>query len=105
MLTVDKLRCKPKRFHPFTGLTPDEFDTLLLRVESVYAAAQESRLNYPCRQRALGAGHPFTLPVAERLPLIFSRLIILCRRRNSFSESRNDHADIIGGLADVRHFD
>ena len=54
MLTVDKLRCKPKRFHPFTGLTPDEFDTLLLRVESVYAAAQESRLNYPCRQRALG---------------------------------------------------
>lgn len=78
MLTLDKLRCKPKHFHAFTGLTLDEFDTLLPRVEAVYAAAQESRLNYPCRQRAIGAGHPFTLPVAERLlmTLIYWRVYL-----------------------------
>jgi hypothetical protein len=70
MLTLEKLRRKPEKFHAFTGLTPDEFDTVLAGVEPVYAAAQETRRNYPCRRRAVGAGHLFTLSVAERLLLV-----------------------------------
>ena len=70
MLTLEKLRRKPEKFHAFTGLTPDEFDTVLAGVEPVYAAAQETQRNHPCRRRAVGAGHLFTLSVAERLLLV-----------------------------------
>lgn len=66
---MEKLRRKPEKFHAFIGLTPDEFDTVLVGVETVYPAAHEARLNHPGRRRAMGAGHPFTLPVAERLLL------------------------------------
>jgi hypothetical protein len=67
MLTVKRLRRQPEKFHAFTGLTVDEFDTLLAGVEPAYAVAHESRLNHPGRRRAMGAGHPFTLPLAERV--------------------------------------
>lgn len=70
MLTVEKLRCQPKKFHAFTGLTPDEFDTLFAALDPVYQAAHEARRDHPCRRRALGAGHPFRLPVAERLLMV-----------------------------------
>src|SRR5215210_7394359 len=41
MLTVKKLRRKPKHFHNFTGLTPEQFDQLLLALEPLYEEAQE----------------------------------------------------------------
>jgi hypothetical protein len=47
MLTVKKLRRKPKHFHNFTGLTPEQFDQLLLALEPLYEEAQEERLENP----------------------------------------------------------
>jgi hypothetical protein len=44
MLTVNKLRRKPKHFHNFTGLTPQHFDELLLAVEPLYEQAEHKRL-------------------------------------------------------------
>ena len=78
MLTVEKLRRKPHHFHAFTGLSPDEFDTVLMAVQPRYAADQEQRLNHAGRQRRSGAGHPFTLPLAERLlmSLIYWRVYL-----------------------------
>jgi len=67
MFTIEKLRRKPQHFHAFTGLTPDEFDTILNAVQPHYDACQEQRLNHPGRQRQSGAGHPFNLPLAARL--------------------------------------
>lgn len=67
MLTVKKLRRKPKHFHNFTGLTPEHFDELLAALEPLYERAEEERLVNPDRLRPRGAGHKFNLDLPERL--------------------------------------
>lgn len=67
MLTVKKLKRKPEQFHAFTGLTPQEFDKLLAGVEPVYQGREQARHEKDDRRRQVGGGHPFTLPLAERL--------------------------------------
>jgi len=78
MLTVKKLRRKPKHFHNFTGLTPERFDELLTAVEPLYEQAQEERLFTPNRLRARGAGRNFDLELPERLlmSLMYFRLYV-----------------------------
>jgi hypothetical protein len=78
MLTVKKLRRKPKHFHNFTGLTPEQFDQLLLALEPLYEEAQEERLENPNRLRSRGAGRKFELELPERLlmSLMYFRLYI-----------------------------
>jgi len=78
MLTVKKLRRKPKHFHNFTGLTPEHFDRLLLSLEPLYQEAQEERLKNPKRLRARGAGRNFELELPERLlmSLMYFRLYV-----------------------------
>ena len=80
MLTVSRLRRKPRHFHCFTGLTPAEFDSLLSEVVPVYEGTEQHkvtmRLRLPNRLRKEGAGRPFVLPLPERLlmGLIYLRL-------------------------------
>src|SRR5215210_5729963 len=78
MLTVKKLRRKPKHFHNFTGLTPEQFDELLLALEPLYERAEQERLENPTRLRARGAGRNFDLELPERLlmSLMYFRLYI-----------------------------
>jgi hypothetical protein len=78
MLTAKKLRRKPKHFHNFTGLTPGQFDELLVALELLYEQAEEERLDNPNRLRARGAGHKFNLELPERLlmSLMYFRLYI-----------------------------
>jgi hypothetical protein len=78
MLTVNKLRRKPKHFHNFTGLTPEQFDQLLMALEPLYKAAEERRLSDPNRLRSRGAGRNFNLELPERLlmSLMYFRLYI-----------------------------
>jgi hypothetical protein len=78
MLTAKKLRRKPKHFHNFTGLTPEQFDELLVALEPLYEQAEEERLDNPNRLRARGAGHKFNLELPERLlmSLMYFRLYI-----------------------------
>jgi hypothetical protein len=78
MLSVKKLRRKPKHFHNFTGLTPQQFDELLTALEPLYKQAEEERLKNPNRLRARGGGNSFNLDLAERLlmSLMYFRLYI-----------------------------
>jgi hypothetical protein len=78
MMTVARLRRKPRHFHSFTGLTVREFDRLLLEVEPTYAAHLHERRDRPERRRAVGGGHGFSLPVADRLllGLVYLRLYV-----------------------------
>jgi Helix-turn-helix of DDE superfamily endonuclease len=78
MLTVKKLRRKPKHFHNFTGLTPEQFDQLLLVLKPLYEQAEQERLENPNRLRARGAGRNFNLELPERLlmSLMYFRLYI-----------------------------
>lgn len=54
MITVDKLRRKPKHFHNFTGLSPWRFDELLLDLEPLYEQAEKERLENPECRRSYG---------------------------------------------------
>jgi DDE superfamily endonuclease/Helix-turn-helix of DDE superfamily endonuclease len=78
MLSVKKLRRKPKHFHNFTGLTPEQFDQLLLVLKPLYEQAEQERLENPNRLRARGAGRNFNLELPERLlmSLMYFRLYI-----------------------------
>jgi len=78
MFSVAHLRRKPRHFHRFTGLTPIEFDHLLAQCEPAYQEALRQQREGSQRQRAVGAGHPFALPVAERLllGLMYLRLYV-----------------------------
>lgn len=78
MLTVKKLRRKPKHFHNFTGLTPQQFDELLAALEPLYEQAEQERLENPDRLRARGAGRNFNLRLPERLlmSLMYFRLYV-----------------------------
>jgi hypothetical protein len=78
MLTVKKLRRKPKHFHNFTGLTPEQFDELLAALEPLYAQAEHERLENPNRLRSRGAGRKFNLELPERLlmSLMYFRLYL-----------------------------
>ena len=78
MITLAKLRRKPRHFRAFTGLTVTEFDTLLSEVAPAYEAAELSKRQRPGRQGALGSGHPFRLDLPERLllGLMYLRLYV-----------------------------
>lgn len=76
MITVTKLRCKPRHFQKFTGVTVAEFDQIYAQVEPAYEAALQLQRNSP--QRQPGAGRPFTLGLPERLlmTLMYLRLYL-----------------------------
>jgi hypothetical protein len=67
MITVAKLRRKPRHFQAFTGVSVAEFDQLLAQVVPAYEAHQHRRRNRGGQQRPPGVGHPFTLGMPERL--------------------------------------
>jgi hypothetical protein len=78
MITVKKLRRKPKHFHNFTALTPEQFDVLLTALQPLYEQAEDERLSNPNRLRARGAGRNFDLELPERLlmSLMYFRLYV-----------------------------
>jgi hypothetical protein len=78
MLNYDKLYRKPAIFRSFTGLKVPEFDALYTKIDEKYPEYEEKRLYREDRQRAVGAGHPFSLDLRERLLmlLIYHRLYV-----------------------------
>ncbi len=78
MITVAKLRRKPSQFRSLTGLTVAEFDELFALFAPAYETARLSRRCPAGRLREAGAGHPFALPLAERLlmALLYFRLYL-----------------------------
>ena len=76
MITVAKLRCKPRHFQKFTGLTVAEFDRVLCAFTIEYERAEQQRRVRADRKRAIGAGRPFNLELPERLlmGLVYLRL-------------------------------
>lgn len=78
MITVAKLRRKPRHFQAFTGVSVTEFDQLLAEVAPAYASDQQRRRNRGDQQRHPGVGHPFALALPERLlmGLMYLRLYV-----------------------------
>lgn len=80
MLTHKKLSKKPKQFLSFTGVTLQQFDTILQDVKKKYRSTEKTRLSKRKRQRKIGAGHPFDLSIEDKLVmlLVYYRLYITC---------------------------
>jgi hypothetical protein len=70
MLNYKVLSKKPPVFRNFTGLELQEFDTLNSKIEEQYPAYEQKRLARQDRKRAIGAGHPFNLPLTDRLLML-----------------------------------
>jgi hypothetical protein len=63
---LKRLMASPKTFHSLTGLTPDQFDLLVEKVEPLYWQADKQwRAKRPNRIRKTGAGRKNGLSVAE----------------------------------------
>lgn len=54
---------------PFTGLTISQFDRLLGQIANAYPPFNAKRLARPSRQRRVGGGSAFRLPLSDR-PLL-----------------------------------
>jgi hypothetical protein len=78
MLNYDALSRKPLIFKSFTGLQVSEFDALYTKTQDSHASYEEKRLHRKDRKRKIGAGHPFKLPLKDRLVmlLMYHRLYI-----------------------------
>ncbi len=78
MISVAKLRRKPRHFQAFTGLSVLEFDQLLAQVTSAYEAALRQQRHRDDRIRQPGAGRQFALDLPERLlmGLMYLRLYV-----------------------------
>lgn len=78
MLNYNTLSIKPLNFKSFTGLEVPEFDAIYTKIRESYTAYEEKRLHRDDRKRRVGAGHPFKLPLRERLVmlLIYHRLYV-----------------------------
>ena len=70
MLNYSALSKKPAHFRNFSGLKIAEFDTLNLAIKEKYPAFEHKRLQRQNRKRVVGAGHPFILPLTDRLLML-----------------------------------
>lgn len=78
MLSVIRLRRKPKHFMNFTGLTPEQFDALLEAVRPEYEVQERARKGGKGRRRGIGGGRKFKLALAQRrlMSLVYYRLYV-----------------------------
>jgi len=70
MLNYSTLSKKPAHFRNFSGLEITEFDTLNIAIKEKYPAFEHKRLQRQDRKRKIGAGHPFILPLTDRLLML-----------------------------------
>ena len=78
MLNYKILSNRLSIFRSITGLEVPEFDSFHANVEAKYHEYETKRLSRKNRKREVGAGHPYKLPLQERLLmlLIYYRLYI-----------------------------
>ena len=67
MFTATQLQKRPAAFQRLTGVTPEEFDSIVEAFEPLWDEAEIARLNNRKRKRAIGAGPTFKLEVAAQI--------------------------------------
>ncbi len=72
MLSYPRLSRNPSIFRSFSGLEVSEFDSLYGKVESRYDECERKRLSRRDRKNEIGAGHPFKLPLRDRLLMLLT---------------------------------
>lgn len=67
MKPYELLKAKPSAFKSLTGVSVSEFDRLYHHLAPLWTDGEHERLNRTNRQRAIGAGHPYTLEFKDQL--------------------------------------
>ena len=70
MLTYAKLSGNARRFRTIMGMSLQEFDLLLAKVEKTHPETERDRLSKRPRKRAIGAGRRFALDLRNRVMLL-----------------------------------
>jgi len=70
LLNCERLSGRPLIFRSFSSLEVSEFDALYAEIEEAYSAFMQKRLYRANRKRKVGAGHPFKLPLNDRLLML-----------------------------------
>jgi len=70
LLNYERLSRKPLIFQSFSSLNVSEFDRLYAKIEEAYPVYEQRRLYRADRKREVGAGHPFKLPLNDRLLML-----------------------------------
>jgi len=70
LLNYKRLSGRPLIFRSFSSLEVSEFDALYAKIEEAYPAFEQKRLYRADRKRRVGAGHPFNLPLNDRLLML-----------------------------------
>ena len=73
MIGFDKLASNARRFKMLMGMSLQEFDLLLTKMEKAYPGEERKRLSKRSRQREIGAGRRFALGVRDRTLLLSHR--------------------------------
>jgi DDE superfamily endonuclease/Helix-turn-helix of DDE superfamily endonuclease len=68
-IRYSQLKLHPNVLHSLTGLRPQEFEQLVQDIVPLLSATERERHTRPDRQRAIGGGHPFALPLREQVLL------------------------------------
>ena len=67
MFNHTKLAKKCKQFLSVTGLTVQQFDSLSKQIKKNYKTTEQNRLSKNRREREVGAGNKFDLPLKDRI--------------------------------------
>ena len=70
MLSYAKLSGNARRFRTIMGMSLQEFDLLLAKVEKTHPETERDRLSKMPRKRAIGAGRRFALDLRNRVMLL-----------------------------------
>ena len=70
MLSYTKLSGNARRFRTIMGMSLQEFDLLLAKVEKTHPETEMDRLSKRPRKRAIGAGRRFALDLRNRVMLL-----------------------------------
>ena len=70
MLSYTRLSGNARRFKALMGMSLQEFDLLLTKMERAHPEAERVRLSKRPRRRAIGAGRRFALGVRDRTLLL-----------------------------------
>lgn len=72
MLNLNKLAKRPRVFQTVCGLTPQQFNDLLIDLEPLWTEAEYKRQAWPGRQRQIGGGDKAKLSLSEQLFMLLT---------------------------------
>lgn len=67
MLNIEKLSKRPKVFHSLCGMSPDQFNSLLKKLEPLWQKAELKRKSWKGRKRKIGGGNKYKLSLEQML--------------------------------------